>query len=112
MCLQLSQRLKRLPNQHTICYLVGDEGLLFVPASGQLYRLNTTAAFIWCCRDEGLAPLAIATALAGKFGIATSLARRDIVRTLSEWRSLGLLDDFATEVRKCRADDTQVGSKL
>lgn len=73
------------------CYLVGDEGILFSPASERLYRLNTTAAFIWCCYEEGLTPLAMAGAMADRFGISRRQAWRDVLRTLSEWKSQGLL---------------------
>ncbi len=93
MCKRSSTAPNPSKNSRIICYLVGNEGLLLVQASGQLYRLNTSAAYIWFCREEGLSPLAIAGELADKFGIATPLARRDVVRALSDWRSLGLLDD-------------------
>jgi len=74
-----------------ICYLIGDEGLLFSQVTGRLYRLNTTAAFIWCCCEEGLKPLAIAGRVAERFAIPRNRARRDVVRALTEWKSLGLL---------------------
>lgn len=74
-----------------ICYLIGDEGVLFSQATRRLYRLNTTAAFIWCCYEESLNPLAIAGMVAERFDIPIKPARRDVVRAFSEWKSLGLL---------------------
>jgi Coenzyme PQQ synthesis protein D (PqqD) len=73
------------------CYPVSDGALLFSQPTRRLYRLNTTAAFIWCCCEEGLAPLAIARGLAKRFGISIKLARRDVVRAFSQWKAHGLL---------------------
>jgi hypothetical protein len=87
---RLSESSQPLPGAVT-CYLVGDEGILFSPASERLYRLNTTAAFMWCCYEEGLTPLAMAGAVADRFGVSRRKARRDVLRTLSEWKSQGLL---------------------
>jgi len=84
--------------ERVICRLIGDEGVLFSQATGCLYRLNTTAAFIWCCYEEGLAPLAIAGAVAERFNIPRNLARRDVMRAFSEWKSLGLLATSPTPV--------------
>jgi hypothetical protein len=78
-------------------HLVGDEGILFSQATGRLYRLNTTAAFIWCCYEQGLAPLAIAGMLAERFEVTRRLARRDVARTLSDWKTQGLLGNGSGE---------------
>jgi hypothetical protein len=73
-------------------YLVDDEGILFAPASRRLYRLNTTAAFIWCCYEGGMEPLTIANALAERFGVSKELALHDTLQTISKWKAKGLLN--------------------
>jgi hypothetical protein len=73
-------------------YLLDDEGILFAPTTRHLYRLNTTAAFIWCCREEGMESLTIANSLAERFGVAKELALHDTIQTLCEWEAKDLLD--------------------
>jgi len=95
-------------DQGVCLYLVGDEGILFCQATERLYRLNTTATFIWCAFEESLAPLEIACALVERFGVPAAVAERDVSRTLAEWKALGLLDpaEEATESRPHGAEGT------
>lgn len=71
-------------------YLLDSEGILLCHASRRLYYLNTTAAFIWCCLEEGLDQAAIAEAVAEQFGISHAVAERDIFKSLSLWEREGL----------------------
>lgn len=71
--------------------LLGSEGILLRHETQRLYYLNTTAAFVWCCLEEGLDPSAIAPAVAEQFGISISVARRDVFAALSLWQSEGLI---------------------
>jgi len=64
--------------------------MLLHHATRRLYYLNTTAAFVWCCLEEGLDPAAIAQAVAEQFGISLAVARRDVFASLTRWRSEGL----------------------
>lgn len=84
------------------CYVLDDEAVLFCKATGDLYRLNTTATFIWCCCEENLAPLAIARALSEAFQIGLSQARHDVVRAFSAWQRQGLLASQEAVVASAR----------
>jgi hypothetical protein len=107
---------KPLTSNAAILYLVGDEGILFVPISRRLWWLNTTAAFIWGCYQKGTEPQPIASALAERFGISEELALKDTVKTIAEWKSIGLLDVPIHDVQ-CRVGAQQdfggaVGSQV
>lgn len=79
-------------------YLMGSEGILFHRATGRLYYLNTTAAFVWCCLEEGLDPPATAKALSEQFSISLDLARRDVLETLASWKSDEFLVTAAPDI--------------
>jgi hypothetical protein len=88
------KQLPELPRSSTsdvVFYRIGTEAVLFSQSAGRLYRLNNTAAFVWCCLEDGLSPLAISGEVAGNFGCATGLARRDTIRILAQWKSMGLV---------------------
>ena len=34
-------------------FIVDEEGLLFSAARGEIYRLNSAAAFVWCALEDG-----------------------------------------------------------
>ncbi len=87
-----SQSTKPRRTDGAVLYIVGDEGIVFAPTSRCLFRLNTSATFIWRCYQEGMEPPSIANALVERFGIAKDLALRDITQTISEWKANGLLD--------------------
>lgn len=72
------------------CFFLNDEAVLFSTSRQQLYRLNTTAAFIWCCCEEGLTSEVVAEEVASTFKIPISLARRDVLSTLAAWKALGV----------------------
>jgi hypothetical protein len=66
-----------------------DDGLvLFSEHHRRLYHLNPSAAYIWCCQEDGLAPDAIARDLAQTFGVGLDQARHDVHAALSQWRAL------------------------
>jgi hypothetical protein len=79
------------PELSSRLYLLGADGILFHQPSWRLYHLNTTASFIWCCIEEGLAPPAIADAVALRFDIALEQAKHDLSQCLAAWEAEGLL---------------------
>ncbi|MGK7911632.1 MAG: PqqD family peptide modification chaperone [Synechococcus sp.] len=81
-------------------FLLGEEGVLFSEAPKRLYRLNTTATFIWCGNEEGLDPSSIAAALARRFSVSENVAREDVSRTLAEWKTLGLVDTTSKTIER------------
>ncbi len=78
--------------QNSRLYLMGSEGILHCRPTGRLYYLNTTAAFVFCCLEEGFDPPATAKALAEQFGISLDHARRDVLEALASWKSDEFLD--------------------
>jgi hypothetical protein len=73
--------------------IVDDEALLFDARHRKLYAANTTAAFIWCCLDDGLKPVAIASKIVTTFRISLIEADRYLVSALKSWIRLDLVAD-------------------
>lgn len=93
------------PDIHS--YLLGDELVLFSEHAGRLFRLNSSAALIWCCYEEGLTRREIIQEITETFGISSSRAENDLNAALTEWETLGLLasvniqaTDEATQQKK------------
>jgi hypothetical protein len=72
-------------------YLLEDELLLFSEHSSAIYRLNSSAALIWCCLEEGLDQPSVSAELAKTYGLPASKAETVVTTTLSEWKTLGLV---------------------
>lgn len=70
-----------------------ETGMLFLAGSQQLFSLNTTAAFIWCLLEDGLAPEQIADRLNATFGLGRAEALKCLTHVLQQWGDLGLLDE-------------------
>jgi len=79
------------PADGTRLFLLDEAGLLFSEPRQELHALNHSAAFIWCCLEEGMAEAAIGTALAELFGLPAAEADRFVRDSLAQWRDLGLL---------------------
>ena len=78
-------------SHRAVFYLLGNEGILFSEINGKVYRLNASAAYIWCCCEAGFAPITIARMLTKRFDISRQIARRDVIQAFVEWRDAGLL---------------------
>ena len=63
--------------------------VLFSPEQRTIHALNQTAADIWRCLEEGLAPEAIALEMA-RGGVARADADRFVAAALEQWRALDL----------------------
>jgi len=72
-------------------YLLDDEILLFSEHARALFRLNPSAAFIWCCCEEGLDQPTIIKELAQAFRLPDARAEQDLNTILAEWETHGLL---------------------
>lgn len=79
------------------CYWLDDEAILFSQNDQQLFRLNPTAALIWCRCEEGWTPRAIARSLAQVYAISSEAAFQGVVAALAEWRRLGLVASGETD---------------
>jgi hypothetical protein len=67
------------------------EGILFDAAAQRLYAANTSATFIWCCLEEGLAPQQVVYRLQAAFGISREEAAAYLDAAVQNWRDLGLI---------------------
>ena len=72
-------------------FLLEDELLLFSEHSRAIYRLNTSAALIWCCFEEGLDQQSISAELSKTYELSAAEAETVISTALSEWETLGLV---------------------
>lgn len=77
--------------EHISLHFLDTEAVLFDSARQCLYSSNTTATFIWCCLEEGMAPSAIADTMAERFGMARATARAAIGQALRQWHTLKLV---------------------
>ncbi|WP_157862517.1 PqqD family peptide modification chaperone [Nitrosococcus halophilus] len=77
-------------------FFLDQELLLFSDLNGSLYRLNTSAAFIWCHQAEGFSIQDTIRAMVDTFGVSAEKAQSDVQASLSEWRHLGLLGALNT----------------
>src|SRR5208283_3692 len=73
-------------------HIFENELLIFSEGSQTLYSLNNSAAFIWCCCEDGMTLHEIAEAVSGTYGIGIDQARLDAQHLFREWISLQLMD--------------------
>jgi hypothetical protein len=78
------------PTPQTSFFMVGEQKAVFCQPRQKIYALNDTAAFIWCHLEEGHAPDAICSALAGA-GTSPDAAAAYVRDAIQEWLRLGLL---------------------
>ena len=79
------------PRTGVTLHLVDDEGVLLDTASQKLYRLNTTAAFIWCCIEDRLSRAESVARLGRAFGTTGRDAESYVAAAVDGWSALGLL---------------------
>ncbi|MCP5370944.1 MAG: hypothetical protein H6907_04355 [Hyphomicrobiales bacterium] len=72
-------------------HILDDAGVVFSQASQDIFAFNTSATYIWCQMEEGLAPDAIARAYAETFACTGAEARDHVDQALASWTGLGLL---------------------
>lgn len=82
--------------EHISLHFLDTEAVLFDSARQCLYSSNTTATFIWCCLEEGMAPSVIADTMAGRFDVAPARARAAIGQALRQWHALKLVGPAAS----------------
>ena len=79
------------PASHARLHLTDDAGIVFSERSQDLYVLNATAAFVWCCLEDGLERDQIMAATEAAYGVPAAKAETDIDDLLCRWQQLGLL---------------------
>jgi hypothetical protein len=66
-------------------------GLLFSEGSQGLYVLNATAAFIWCCLEDGLNRDQTVTSAVRAYNVPAATIEREMGALLRQWERQGLL---------------------
>jgi Coenzyme PQQ synthesis protein D (PqqD) len=66
------------------------QNLLFSPSQKAIFSLNETAAEIWRCLEDGMAPREIAAEIAGH-GVEPSNAYAYVEAALADWEQVGVL---------------------
>lgn len=77
--------------EHISLHFLDTEAVLFDSARQCLFSSNTTATFIWCCLEEGMAPSTIADMMAERFDMTPAAARAAIGQALRQWHALKLV---------------------
>jgi hypothetical protein len=72
-------------------YELGDDTVIFHEHTGELLRLNPTAAAVWKGLRSGMPSTEIVELLAGNFGISAEQIRGDVERLVSGFEEAGLL---------------------
>jgi hypothetical protein len=81
-------------------------GILFDAIGQKLYGVNATAAFIWCCIEDGLTPGESIERLAETLGIAHDDAEDYTDEIVGRWREFGLIGDPTGAIRRLLAENT------
>lgn len=81
------------PSRGVESHILGEEIVLFRADQRRLVRLNTAAAYLWCCCEEGLEASEAVALYADAFGIDLQTARRDTDSILAQWQSSGLIGE-------------------
>jgi len=95
-------------------FIVGDDGLVLVPRSQQLFALNTTATLVWCCLEEGQGRREIVDTLVETFRIDPDTAARYVEDALGLWRGWGVLQgtEIAAEPKQAEEPDLPLGEAM
>lgn len=76
---------------HISLHFLDAEAVLYDSARQCLYSTNTSATFIWCCLEEGMAPSEIARTMASRFETTAEAARAVVGQAIRQWRALKLV---------------------
>jgi hypothetical protein len=79
------------PASATRLHLLGEAGVLFDEESQAVCVLNATAAFVWCCLEDGLERDEVLTTIQQTYGVARAAAGKQIDALFLQWQELGLL---------------------
>ena len=70
-------------------FILDDEGILYSERRGELETLDSAAAFVWCCLEEGHAPKDIVCDLAEAFGLPMAAAQDRVDTLIRKWGDRG-----------------------
>jgi hypothetical protein len=85
------------PSSVTRLHLLDDGGLLFNEQSQALYAFNATAAFVWCCIEDGLERDDVLATIEQNYGVARAEAEKQLDPLFLEWEELARI----SQTRRC-----------
>lgn len=77
-----------IPRRDLSLHFLENEALLFDKARQEIYGLNSAAAFIWCCLEDGLSGPGIIQALCDTFGLTEAKAGQHLASFVEQWRMM------------------------
>jgi len=77
-----------IPRRDLSLHFLENEALLFDKARQEIYGLNSVAAFIWCCLEDGLSGPGIVRALCDTFALSEAKAGQHLASLLAQWRMM------------------------
>lgn len=93
----LAARWRRRPLSHprpapdVRFHLLDDAGILFRIGTSEIWGLSNSAAYLWCCLEDGLDRRAMIEAYRESYGRTKAVAAREVEEILRDWRRLGLI---------------------
>lgn len=78
--------------RHVSLHFLENEALLFDKTRQSLYGLNASAAFIWCCLEDGMDARATIEGLQTTFELSPEQAQEQLTSFLDQWRMLAPRD--------------------
>ena len=81
-------------------HVLDDAGILFAERDQNLFVLNTTAAFVWVCFEDGLGRDQIVAAIEQDYGVTGAAVATQIDALFRQWVELGLT--FGTKRNRLR----------
>jgi len=91
-------------------FILEEGGVVLCERMQELYALNTTATYIWCCCEEGLSLSQVAALFGRTFKKPLSEAEAYVHDIVSQWRGLGFFAD--SEKRRRRARERNDNEKV
>lgn len=101
--------MSTLPKPHpdATTRLFDDGAVVLSPTREELVGLNNSAAFLWCCLEDGLTSEPMVEAYAEAYRIPPDLAVEQIAQVLRSFADKGLLDGPLQPSQPCRASVRQ-----
>ncbi len=82
------------PVEQATIFFLEEEGVLFHETGQALYRLNTSAAFIWCLLEEGCDKEGILQRLISTYKLSSRIASEYFEESEKTFRALGVIQGY------------------
>ncbi len=78
-------------------HIIDHDVVLFSSVQQQLFHLNSAAALIWLCHEDGLDKASISREVSDTFDISIERAEQDLDSMFTAWEKQGLLTSSSTD---------------